>query len=122
MLPPTPAALSPGAASDACKLIYPSPTPRLPSRSRLITAGADANATDYDQRTALHIAAADGNLSAVKVLVEQGKARTYVKDRRVAGSWRTGRRWPRSVCYMRPVGAARCTPPTGAPRAHWALS
>jgi ankyrin repeat protein len=54
---------------------------RLPSHSRLIAAGADANATDYDQRTALHIAGADGNLAAVKVLVEQGKARTFVKDR-----------------------------------------
>ena len=28
-----------------------------------------------------------------------------------------------SVCYMRPVEAlARCTPPTGAPKTHWALS
>ena len=27
-----------------------------------------------------------------------------------------------SVCYMRPVEAARCTPPTGAPETHWALS
>lgn len=34
---------------------------------RLILAGADPNAMDYDKRTALHIAAADGNLPAVRV-------------------------------------------------------
>jgi ankyrin repeat protein len=33
--------------------------------SRLIKCGADANAVDYDRMTALHIAAAEGNLQAV---------------------------------------------------------
>lgn len=32
---------------------------------RLLRAGADPDAADYDKRTALHIAAADGNLAAV---------------------------------------------------------
>eukprot|EP00775_Hariotina_reticulata_P006155 gene6155-6392_t len=41
---------------------------------RLIKCGADANSVDYDRMTALHIAAAEGNLQAAKVLVEQGKA------------------------------------------------
>jgi hypothetical protein len=36
---------------------------------RLLQAGATPNAADYDNRTALHIAAADGNLSAVRVVV-----------------------------------------------------
>ena len=55
----------------------------------MLAAGADANACDYDARTALHIAAADGNLSAVKVLVEQGGAELGVKDRcaGAAGTW-----------------------------------
>ena len=47
----------------------------------MLLAGADVNAGDYDQRTALHVAAADGNLAAVKVLVEGGGARLDVKDR-----------------------------------------
>lgn len=34
----------------------------------LLHAGASANAGDYDKRTALHIAAADGNLPAVRVM------------------------------------------------------
>ena len=33
---------------------------------RLLRAGADVNAGDYDQRTALHVAAAEGNLAAVR--------------------------------------------------------
>lgn len=49
--------------------------------SRLLLAGAEADACDYDQRTALHIAAAEGNLPAVKVLVEGGGANVCVKDR-----------------------------------------
>lgn len=32
---------------------------------RLLRCGANPNAVDYDKRTALHIAAADGNLPAV---------------------------------------------------------
>jgi ankyrin repeat protein len=62
----------------------------------MITAGADADASDYDQRTALHIAAADGNLAAVKVLVEEGKARMHVKDR--CGGARQRRVPMRSAC------------------------
>ena len=34
---------------------------------RLIRAGAEADKGDWDRRTALHIAAAEGNLAAVKV-------------------------------------------------------
>ncbi len=37
--------------------------------------------TDYDKRTALHIAAADGSLAAVKLLVEEGGANHAVQDR-----------------------------------------
>lgn len=36
---------------------------------RLISAGANVNAFDYDRRTATHIAAADGNLSMVSLTV-----------------------------------------------------
>jgi hypothetical protein len=53
----------------------------LPWLNMLLKAGADANGCDYDQRTPLHIAAADGHLKAVRVLVEKGSARVDVRDR-----------------------------------------
>lgn len=57
------------------------PTAPCQPRSRLLRAGADANAQDYDRRSALHVAAADGNLAVVKLLVEQGGARVQATDR-----------------------------------------
>jgi ankyrin repeat protein len=39
------------------------------------------DAGDYDTRTALHVAAANGNLLAVKLLVEQGGAQVCLRDR-----------------------------------------
>eukprot|EP00879_Flechtneria_rotunda_P023659 GHRR01025035.1.p1 GENE.GHRR01025035.1~~GHRR01025035.1.p1 ORF type:complete len:367 (+),score=93.31 GHRR01025035.1:398-1498(+) len=48
---------------------------------RLLTAGATVDASDYDRRTALHIAAADANLPAVKLLIETGSADSLAKDR-----------------------------------------
>ncbi len=36
---------------------------------------------DYDKRTALHIAAAGGELGMVKLLVEEGKANIGCRDR-----------------------------------------
>lgn len=39
---------------------------------RLLRAGIQANAMDYDKRTASHIAAAEGNMTALKVLVDLG--------------------------------------------------
>jgi ankyrin repeat protein len=63
--------------------------PRLPADarpgpalcSRLLKAGADVNAYDYDHRTALHVAAADCNMPVVQLLVEHGKANINLKDR-----------------------------------------
>jgi glutaminase len=39
---------------------------------RLLHAGARADAEDYDKRTALHIAASDGNMPAVRHAAGQG--------------------------------------------------
>jgi ankyrin repeat protein len=39
---------------------------------RLLDAGIDKNAADYDKRTAAHIAAAEGNVAAIRVLAEHG--------------------------------------------------
>jgi len=47
---------------------------------RLVETGADVNASDYDRRSALHVACADGHLDAVKFLVEKG-ANVNCEDR-----------------------------------------
>eukprot|EP00878_Enallax_costatus_P026109 GHUV01027986.1.p1 GENE.GHUV01027986.1~~GHUV01027986.1.p1 ORF type:complete len:183 (+),score=45.08 GHUV01027986.1:188-736(+) len=44
-------------------------------------AGVDFDLGDYDQRTPLHIAAAEGKLEVVKYLVEEGGASIHLKDR-----------------------------------------
>ncbi|GAX83177.1 hypothetical protein CEUSTIGMA_g10603.t1 [Chlamydomonas eustigma] len=48
---------------------------------RMIHAGANMAACDYDMRSALHVAAAEGNLAAVKMLVGDGNAPISVLDR-----------------------------------------
>ena len=40
--------------------------------SDLISAGADPNSSDYDKRTATHLAASGGHVEVLKVLVEAG--------------------------------------------------
>ena len=41
----------------------------------LIRGGADVNSTNYDKRTVLHMACAEGNLRVVELLLEQGAAK-----------------------------------------------
>ncbi|GAB5366777.1 hypothetical protein AAMO2058_001172400 [Amorphochlora amoebiformis] len=47
---------------------------------RLARAGTDMNAGDYDKRTALHLACAEGKQAVVEVLIK-GKASMFIKDR-----------------------------------------
>ena len=48
---------------------------------RIIEAGGDVDIPDYDRRTALHVAAADGLLEVVKFLIEEARADPMVIDR-----------------------------------------
>jgi CRP-like cAMP-binding protein len=57
------------AASVLCKSVFDGDTMKL---RRLLKAKIQVNAGDYDKRAAVHIAAAEGNLVALKVLVEFG--------------------------------------------------
>lgn len=41
----------------------------------------DMGSADYDKRTALHIAAAEGQLHIVKMLIEQCKVKPNPEDR-----------------------------------------
>lgn len=50
-------------AAQMCECVYKR---RLPMLARLLKAGADPDAADYDSRAALHIAAAEGFLDAVR--------------------------------------------------------
>ena len=52
-----------------CKVVFEGSMEQL---RLLLKAGADPNAIDYDKQTALHIAAADGNVPAVSVLLGEG--------------------------------------------------
>jgi hypothetical protein len=49
-------------------------------RTMMIDDGARVNCCDYDNRTALHIAAAEGHVEAVKFLLMKG-ANTHLRDR-----------------------------------------
>jgi CRP-like cAMP-binding protein len=65
------------AASTLCQAVFDGDVRLL---QRLFEAKIDVNAGDYDRRTAVHIAAAEGNLAALRVLVQAG-ANLNVKDR-----------------------------------------
>ncbi|KAA0701475.1 Glutaminase liver isoform, mitochondrial [Triplophysa tibetana] len=51
------------------------------SLRRYLLSGADANAVDYDGRSALHVAASEGHLDIIKFLVENACANCTLKDR-----------------------------------------
>ncbi|KAI7812000.1 putative glutaminase liver isoform [Triplophysa rosa] len=51
------------------------------SLRRYLLSGADANAVDYDGRSALHVAASEGHLDIIKFLVENAGANCTLKDR-----------------------------------------
>jgi ankyrin repeat protein/CRP-like cAMP-binding protein len=57
------------AASVLCQAVFDCDIMLL---KRLVKAGINVNAADYDKRTASHIAAAEGNTVAIRVLVEGG--------------------------------------------------
>jgi CRP-like cAMP-binding protein len=65
------------AASRACQAVFDGDMLTL---RRLLNAGLPVNAGDYDKRRAVHIAAAEGNVAALKIMVEFGADLT-VKDR-----------------------------------------
>ncbi|CAL8470996.1 g10538 [Coccomyxa elongata] len=66
------------AAAHLCTCVFDCNVPLL---RRYIKAGISVNAGNFDKRTPLHVAAAEGNLAAVRVLVEEGKADLAVTDR-----------------------------------------
>jgi ankyrin repeat protein len=65
------------AASTLCQAVFDGDMLTL---RRLLRANIQVNAADYDKRTATHIAAAEGNVVALKILVEYG-ANARARDR-----------------------------------------
>ncbi|GLC57329.1 hypothetical protein PLESTB_001212500 [Pleodorina starrii] len=65
-------------AGIVCTAVYDGDLVKL---RRLLRSGAPPDACDYDKRSALHIAGAEGNLAAVKLLVEEGGADPNFQDR-----------------------------------------
>jgi len=69
--------------------------------------GADANASDYDRRTALHIAAAEGQLKALEYLVDECGAEPSPLDRwgRTPLDDAVAGKHPRAERYLRDRGS-----------------
>jgi ankyrin repeat protein len=65
------------AASVLCQAVFDGDIVLL---KRLLHAGIQVNAADYDKRTAAHIAAAEGNVAAIRILSANG-ADLSLKDR-----------------------------------------
>ncbi|KAJ9523339.1 hypothetical protein QJQ45_005385 [Haematococcus lacustris] len=66
------------AASLLCKAVIDGDVAKL---KQWLKAGVPVNVCDYDNRTPLHVAASEGNLYAVELLVETGGANVCVEDR-----------------------------------------
>lgn len=57
------------AASVLCQAVFDGDIVLL---KRLLRAGIQVNAADYDKRTAAHVAAAEGNIAAIRMLSTHG--------------------------------------------------
>lgn len=57
------------AASVLCQTVFDGDIVLL---KRLLKAGIQVNAADYDMRTAAHVAAAEGSVAAIRILVSHG--------------------------------------------------
>ena len=107
-------------SSELCELAKRGATDRL---SLILSCSAEVNAKDYDKRTALHLAASEGNVPIVKLLVERnadinavdrwGGTHCHTRDTRVQQSAvRTGeltRRPASPYIARRDAAPRRCT-------------
>ncbi|CAI5516497.1 unnamed protein product [Closterium sp. Naga37s-1] len=82
---------------------------------RLLEFGTDPNSADYDGRTALHVAAAEGHLNVVKVLL-QGGASPSVRDRWHRTPMDEARDNNHTVVVATLLRAAASATPTPSPR------
>jgi ankyrin repeat protein/tRNA A-37 threonylcarbamoyl transferase component Bud32 len=71
---------SEAAAHETAELLFAVSRGKVKGVTRLLNKGVDVNAKDYDNKTALHIAAGNGNLDLVKLLTSKG-ANVNAKDR-----------------------------------------
>ncbi|CAI5514490.1 unnamed protein product, partial [Closterium sp. Naga37s-1] len=95
-----------------CRLASSSNSHQL---ARLLEFGADPNSADYDGRTALHVAAAEGHLNVVKVLL-QGGASPSVRDRWQRTPMDEARDNNHTVVVATLLRAAASATPTPSPR------
>lgn len=54
---------------------------------RYFLSGVDVNAVDYDGRSAMHVAAAEGQMEVIRFLLENANANTTLKDRWEFACW-----------------------------------
>ncbi|MEW5319227.1 MAG: hypothetical protein WDW38_010392 [Sanguina aurantia] len=97
-----------------------SQAPAVPSQlrmlRRLLRAGVDPDAADYDSRTALHTAAAAGYLVGVRLMVDVGRASVTLADRWQRTALDDARRFGAAevVAFLEEAGSRRLSA-TGAP-------
>ena len=58
--------------AEVVEMIYAAAEGDVTTLKSLVARGANVNAGDYDRRTPLHLAAAEGQMESVKYLIVQG--------------------------------------------------
>jgi len=68
-------------SNNVVNLLFGAAKGHMPTIRKYALTGMDMNRADYDGRTAMHLAAAEGHFDIVKTLVEQCHAKSDLKDR-----------------------------------------
>jgi len=86
--------------NSVVNLLFGSSTGDVTAIRRFALSGMDMTASDYDGRTALHLAAAEGHLHVIRMLIEQCHVPPQPKDRWNFTPLDDARRFSRAECVV----------------------